>query len=90
MDEIDRNTEKTNVRLLIESLNPRALASDIAIYADAFLDYREAVMNIEKNGNITLHPRTGAPIENPYIKVKVQAISIIQKIKLKTGDLWSS
>ena len=31
------------------------------IYADAFLEYREATENIEKNGVIVQHPRDGEP-----------------------------
>ena len=73
----------------LSSLNPRGRPDDIAIYADAFLDYAEASDNIAKNGNVVLQPRTGTPIENPYIKVKAQAISTIRKIRLKVGDLWS-
>lgn len=70
--------------------NPAARADDVAMYADCFMDYREASENIEKNGNIVAHPRTGSPIENPYIKVKANAMNQLRKITRlrKVGALW--
>lgn len=71
--------------------NPSARADDVAMYADCFMDYREAAENIAKNGNIVAHPRTGSPIENPYIKVKASAMAQLRKIARlkKTDALWS-
>ena len=43
------------------------------IYANAYCEYREAQENIAKNGTICSNPRTGAPIENPYLKVRDRA-----------------
>jgi phage terminase small subunit len=72
----------------LKRLNPAAPAHRIAIYADAFLLYREASDNIAKCGAITAHPRTGAPLENPYLKVRAAQSAIMMKISLKAGDLW--
>lgn len=64
-------------------------ASDIAIYADAFIEYRAAQANIDQHGTIVFHPKTGAPIENPYIAIRNKASQVIQRFDmLKTGDLW--
>lgn len=70
--------------------NPAGRSDDIAMYADCLMDYREAQENIAKNGNIVAHPRTGSPIENPYIKVKAAAMAQIRKITRlrKVGALW--
>jgi len=57
-------------------------------YADAFLLYLEAEENIRRNGAITAHPRTGAPLENPYLQVRNQASKILASIRLKTEGLW--
>ena len=84
MGEINRD----KIIALLKSENPRGRPDDIAIYTDAFLAYREASANITKHGSIVIHPRTGAPIENPYLKVQLQATNAIRNIKLKTGDLW--
>lgn len=50
----------------------------------------EAAKNIAAHGNLVAHPRTGAPIDNPYIKIKARAIAILNKIGrgLKTDALW--
>lgn len=70
--------------------NPAAGSDLVVMYADCFLDYREAAENIAKNGNIVAHPRTGAPIENPYIKVKSAAMGQLLKLTRlrKVGALW--
>lgn len=82
---------RDEVLAILRRDNPRGGADDIAMYADCFLDYQEAQANIQKNGNIVSHPRTAAPIENPYIKVKATAMNQLRKItKLRHVDaLWS-
>ncbi len=61
---------------------------DFAIYADAFLSYLEAQENITTNGMICAHPRTAAPIDNPYAAVRDRMGATLRKIGLQTGDLW--
>ncbi len=68
--------------------NPRARSSDVAMYADAFVDYRTAQLNITANGSIVFHPRTGAPIDNPYIAIRDRAGALLRKIRLNTEALW--
>ena len=53
--------------------NPSARLVDIRVFADNLRVYHEASLNIKANGAIVMHPKTGAPIENPYLKVKKQA-----------------
>lgn len=81
---------RDDVIAILRRDNPAARADDVAMYADCFLDYKEAADNIAKNGNIVMHPRTGSPIENPYIKVKSSAMNQLRKItKLKkVSTLW--
>lgn len=71
--------------------NPHAGSDAVSMYADCFMDYKEAADNIAKNGNIVAHPRTGSPIENPYIKVKSSAMNQLRKITRvkKVEALWS-
>jgi P27 family predicted phage terminase small subunit len=52
----------------------------VQIYCDACDMYNEAQENIKRNGSIVSHPRTGAPMENPYLKVRTQASMVIEKI----------
>lgn len=81
---------KVEAAAILRKDNPGARADEIAIYTDSWLDYIEAEKNIRENGNIVMHPRTGSPIENPYIKIKALAASSMQKIKkIKRVDrLW--
>lgn len=83
-----------NREQLIEALvaaNPKARLDRITIYVDSFIDYHEASKNITKHGNIVAHPRTGAPIDNPYCKIKAKATAVLTKVGriLKTDGLWS-
>lgn len=72
--------KRDEVLAILRRDNPSARADDVAMYADCFMDYREAAENIAKNGNIVAHPRTGSPIDNPYIKVKANAMAQLRKI----------
>ena len=61
--------------------NPSALAMDIKLFANALRTYHEATQNILKNGAVVAHPRTGAPIENPYLKVATQTGAVLAKME---------
>lgn len=75
------------VQQLIE-FNPYANIGHINIYVDAMITYREANENISRNGAINAHPRTGAPIENPYLKVRKAAGETLTKLNIDPGDIW--
>lgn len=66
--------------------NPRASKIDIQIFADALRTYHEASLNVAKNGAICSHPRTGAPIENPYLKIRAQQVGILTKMRQIKSD----
>ena len=60
-----------------------------ALYADAFVEWREAIANIEKTGSVVANPRTGAPIDNPYLKVRDKAFDRLRKMRgVQSGALW--
>ena len=64
---------------------------EIAMYVDSFLDYVEAQNNIIQYGNIVNHPRTGAPIVNPYIEIKMAAMKSLRASKIENSTvLWSA
>lgn len=79
---------RNEVVAVLRRHNPRAKADRIAIYADAFLQYREAANNIAKFGNVVAHPRTGTPLPNPYLPVLAAARKAISGTNLKTDALW--
>ena len=83
MGEIDRTG-------IIARLVEQGLRADVAgLYADAFLEYREASENIAERGAMVLHPRTANPIENPYLKIRDRAFAKLRKLSgVKAGWLW--
>lgn len=73
----------------LREMNPKARQSDLVIYADAYCEYKKAQDNIAEHGPVVFHPRTGAPIDNPYIKTRNNASALIRKISgIKADDLW--
>lgn len=66
--------------------NPRVSSIDIKIYADALRTYSEASLNVLTNGAICSHPRTGAPIENPYLKIRAQQAVVLGRMARIKSD----
>ena len=81
-------TRETVINTL-KAKNPSAKFEKIAMYADAFMDYAVAADNIRDQGPLVAHPKTGAPIENPYLKIRTAMSASLQKLKLNAGDLWT-
>jgi phage terminase small subunit len=79
-------TKAEIIAALMDKEVPKARAT---LYADAFLEYREATENIEKNGVIVTHPRNGNPIENPYLAIRDRAARKLEALKRVPADfLW--
>ena len=70
--------------------NPEAAAGAIRLYADQFCTYAEAAANLDREGVICMHPRTGSPIDNPYLKIRTAAYSVLRKSRLDSGRLWEA
>lgn len=51
----------------------------VRIYLDALEIYSEASENIARNGAVTAHPRTGAPLVNPYLAVRDGAAKTMER-----------
>lgn len=86
MEQVDKAALLAHLR----ALNPRYSPADIAIYVDAVAEYRQAQANIDEHGTIVMHPRTGAPITNPYGEIRDRAARVIAKHpRLNTGNLWA-
>lgn len=65
------DTRRINTIHKNESVGEMKLCKSISdIYFNAEASYKKAQENIEKIGEIVTHPKTGAPIENPYIKIR--------------------
>lgn len=66
--------------------NPSSSEVTLRLYFDALRAYVEADQNIRDNGTICAHPRTGAPITNPYLAVRNQQGKIISGARRVKGD----
>lgn len=74
------------VRLLIEHKVRIDLAN---LYADTFMEYMKATRNVDEYGIIIKHPRTGNPIENPYLVIRDRALKKLQSMRsIKADYLW--
>ena len=73
-------TREQAVKILL-GFNPPERRHVIEMYVSSLLGYLEAQDNIERNGNIVAHPRTGAPLENPYLKVRSACLSEMNNMK---------
>jgi hypothetical protein len=60
-----------------------------AMYADAFCEWHEALENINRNGSVVANPRTGAPIDNPYLRVRDKAFDRLRKMRnVNSRCIW--
>lgn len=89
--EADAKITIERIRELILADNPSARVVDVEQYAHQMLSYVEASESILTLGTITAHPRTAAPMENPYLKVRASSLAAMNRLKrLKRVDsLWS-
>jgi phage terminase small subunit len=70
--------------------NRSTRAIDLRVFADALRTYHEASANIRKHGAIVMHPRTGAPLENPYLKVQEKAGAVLTRMRSIRADRISA
>lgn len=66
--------------------NPYATKITLEIFADALRTYNEAAQNVLENGAVCSHPRTGTPIENPYLKIRSQQAAVLAKMRAIKSD----
>lgn len=76
------------VRVLRAS-NPQITMANAVIYATAWTEYATADANIREHGTVVVHPKTGAPIPNPYLPIRASAQKRMAAIKGVNADvLW--
>lgn len=70
----------------------RGVARDLAVlYGDVFLTYREAADHLAEHGAVLAHPRTGAPMVNPYLSIRDQALRQLQAMRdVPAAALWQA
>ena len=75
-----------NILSELKKENTGKKETDLAIYADALRLYVEAAKNVKENGAICAHPRTGTPLENPYLKVMASQGKVLASMRHIRGD----
>lgn len=65
--------DRAEVIAYLRRENPSASLQAVALYADAYAEYRAAMANIREHGAVVFHPRSGAPVDNPFLKVRDNA-----------------
>lgn len=80
-------TREQVIRQLVTNRAKRDLAE---LYADALFEYLSAQEDIDRNGSIVLHPRTGDPIDNPFTRVRDRAREQLKKLtnRMDTSGVW--
>ncbi len=75
---------------VVKQLTDHGVRIDLANqYADAFMEYMKATRNVDEYGVIIKHPRTGNPIENPYLVIRDRALKKLQLMRnVKADYLW--
>ncbi len=66
--------------------NPRSSLVEVEIFAAALRTYDEAAKNVCENGAICSHPRTGAPITNPYLAIRDKQAAMLSKMRRIKAD----
>lgn len=67
-----------------------AAVDDASMYADAFQEYQRATANIQEHGVIISHPRTGNPVDNPYLRIRDRALKKLRAMReIDAAFLWS-
>ena len=60
-----------------------------SMYADVYLEYQTATVNIAEYGVMVKHPRTGNPVVNPYLAIRDRAQKKLAKMfNVNAKGLW--
>lgn len=86
---------EANAKVTIEELRQWLLQENKGVpigqveqFAHQLLTYFEASVSVLVLGSVVAHPRTAAPMENPHLKVRAQALSAMAKLKrVKQTDI---
>lgn len=75
---------------ILQADNPRASVAEVSMYADNFINYLKGSANIASIGAVVTHPRTMAPMPNPYLPVVAAARrAMVELRRVKSTDrLW--
>jgi len=80
---------KAEARQLLRDTNEDASEDLVRLYVDTWAIYTDAQANLDENGAVCQHPRTGQPFENPYLKVRDRAMASLLTIRIDADALWT-
>lgn len=83
-------TDATATMDILRADNMDAREDDLRTYAAALCDWKAADANIRENGLIALHPRTGAPFDNPFVSVRDRSARIMRAINIRADRAWTA
>lgn len=75
---------RATIIALLRGANPQAREDELQLYAVAYVEYQEAQAKIVDLGVVLSHPRTGIPMDNPYLKIRKAATE--QMLRLVNGS----
>ena len=66
--------------------NAHMSAIALEVFANALRIYLEASDNVRTHGAVVAHPRTGAPMDNPYLKIQTAQGATLAKMTRVKSD----
>lgn len=83
--------DRADMRQILRRSSPLAKSHDIEQYLSAFEAWHQADAHIRENGPISVHPRTGAPFDNPYVAVRDRSYKTMAGCRAVLADaLWAA
>lgn len=79
------------MREILQVSSPAAPAHNVEQYLSALEVWMEADANVREHGAVAIHPRTGSPFDNPYLKIRTESWKLMQSCKgVDASDLWEA
>ena len=74
---------------ILKDANQRAPETVLRLFASEFVLFAKSAANIKKFGAIVQHPKTGAPMDNPYLAVRDKSQARLAKMAgLESAKVW--
>lgn len=80
------------VREMLEAENDgKTPTGALTQFATLFLTFREAALNIARNGAVVASAKTGAAMENPFLSVRRSTLTELRALsRVKADSVWAA